>query len=141
MEKFLEFLVNHWVLTGTFIVLLAWLFQTESNKVIRGIQMLTTSECVQKVNHDNGVILDIREETKFNDGYIVNAVNCPLAGLENNFKKLQKYKNKPIIVTCQNGQTCVSGAELLKKGGFEKIYALKGGIQEWVSSGLPLVKK
>ncbi len=141
MNIFLEFLVNHWMLTGTFVVLLAWLFQSGTSKVVKGIQILSVAECVQKINHEHGALIDIREESKFNNGHIVNSVNSPLANLENDLKKIQKYKAKPAIVVCQNGQSSIRGAELLKKNGFDNVNALKGGIQEWLAADLPLVKK
>ncbi len=140
MEHVLEFLVEHWALTGTFVLLLLWLSQVSTGKVVKGVEMLTPGECIQKINKEQGVLIDIRDESKFGQGHIVNSINMQLSLLESDTKKLQKYKTKPIIMVCQLGQPAVKAAKIMKDNGFETVFCLKGGIQAWVADELPLVQ-
>ena len=100
MARFIEFLVNHWVLTGLwliiFIALIAYI-QKKSGKSIG------THEATRLINQDEGVILDIRDKKVFDKGHIVNAVNIPLTKLDERITELEKNKNKPLIVVCQMG--------------------------------------
>lgn len=140
MEQIFDFLARHWFLTGTFVLLLIWLLQTGSSKVVQGMELLTAAEAINKVNHENGIFVDIRGNEQFDNGHIVNSLNIPLADLENNLKKLAKAKKKPVIVVCQIGQSAIKGAKLLKDKEFDSVYVLQGGIREWSSASLPLVQ-
>ena len=59
---------------------------------------------------------------------------------KDNTKKLNKYRNKPVIVTCQTGATAAKAAGILKSNEFEKLYILDGGLAAWRKENLPLVK-
>ena len=141
MEQFLDFLLRHWMLTGTFVILLAWLFQTGTGSVVQGIKTLSVSDAISKVNHDKGIFIDVRPEEKYQSGYIVNSVNIPLASLSDKPKKLPRTKSKPIIVVCQIGQSAIKGAKLLEEAGYENVFVLRGGIKDWQFAEMPLVTK
>lgn len=139
MEQFLEFLINHWALSGTFVGLLFLLLQMDAGKIVRGVEMLTPTECVQKINKDNSLLVDIRPKEQFEKGHIINSLNLSLKDLESDPKELQKYKDKPIIMICQVGQPALKAANLLQKKGFKNVLCLKGGLQAWNTAELPLV--
>ena len=139
MEQVIEFLANHWFLTGTLVLLLALLFQSGSGKVVKGIETLTTQECVQKINKENAVLIDIRNADSFGGGHIVNSLNITLNDLQDSTKQIQKYKSKPIIVICAAGVSAIRAAQFLKEKQFNDTFVLKGGIQAWVEAELPLV--
>lgn len=63
------------------------------------------------------------------------------SGLDGRLGELEKYKSKPIIVACKHGQTAGVAMAKLTKAGFERVYKLKGGMTQWQTDGLPLVKK
>ena len=53
----IEFIINHYVLSGMFVVLLVLLIVTEMRK---GGQSLSSRELTALVNSDQGVVLDVR---------------------------------------------------------------------------------
>ena len=72
MAQVLEFMGNHALLVGTFVVLLmAFLF----NEMRRGGASVTAQELVNLVNRDQAVVLDVRDRKEFAAGHIVDAVN------------------------------------------------------------------
>lgn len=50
-------------------------------------------------------------------------------------------KNKTYFVYCRAGKRSTHAYDLMKEAGFSKVYNLEGGITEWKTAGLPVVKK
>ncbi len=55
-------------------------------------------------------------------------------------KKLDRLKNKPLIVVCDNGVDSQKAAASLSKQGYT-VFALAGGLRAWSGAELPLVKE
>ena len=45
---------------------------------------------------------------------------------------------KPLILICTSGRTAQQTAQMLKKHNIEQVYWLKGGINDWITEGLPI---
>lgn len=91
------------------------------------------------MNVENAIVVDTRPSKEFSTGHITGSLNIPAAKVKENLHRLEKHKDAPIIVACKSGMTSGATAKELKKEGF-KVYKLQGGITEWQSSNLPLVK-
>ena len=52
----------------------------------------------------------------------------------------EKFKSKPVIVSCASGRRATTVADSLRKQGFADVVALRGGIAAWVQAGMPLEK-
>jgi rhodanese-related sulfurtransferase len=137
MNQLIEFSINHWEMVAVFLAILATLLFVESKG---GAQGLTPSAATNLMNNEDAVVVDIRPEKEFNTGHITGAMNIPATKMQDNLKRLEKHKETPIIIVCKSGITSGASAKDLKKAGFSKIYKLQGGIVEWQSSNLPLVK-
>jgi rhodanese-related sulfurtransferase len=85
-------------------------------------------------------VLDVREESEYAQGHILNAVHIPLKMLSDKIGRLEKYRNRPIVASCLSGNRSGQACRVLKKNGFEKIHNLKGGISAWQNASLPLIK-
>ncbi len=136
MAQFLEFLINHWILSGLWLILLAALVIYLKKK---GGKAIGIHEVTRLINHQDGLVLDIRDKKVFDKGHIVNAINIPLAKLDERITELDKYKEKPTIVVCQMGHQSGDALRKLESRGHPQVYRLSGGIAEWQSQGLPLV--
>ncbi|HAY45136.1 MAG TPA: rhodanese-like domain-containing protein [Gammaproteobacteria bacterium] len=136
MQRFLEFIINHWILASLwiviFIALIAYL-QKKAGKTV-GIH-----EATRLINQDDGVILDIRDKKVFDKGHIVNAINIPLAKLDERITELEKNKNNPLIVVCQMGHQSGDAVKKLEVKGYSQVSRMTGGMAEWQTQGLPLV--
>ncbi len=138
MDRFLEFIVNHWILSGTFAALLVALFILER---ARSGQLLSPQMLTLLLNRETGVVVDIREKKEFSEGHIKGSVHIPLASLKERVKDLEKYKDKQIILVDKMGQHSATAAKLLREAGIENIARLQGGIAEWRNGSLPVSKK
>ena len=98
------------------------------------------AEAVTLINRKDAVVLDVRDEGEFAGGHINNARHVPEKQLAGRIKELEKFKNKPVIVSCASGRRSASVADNLRKQGFTDVVALRGGIGAWQQAGMPLEK-
>lgn len=131
-----EFLQAHYILSTAFVVVLLLLILNELKGMGRGGQ-LSCQGAVDCINHQSAVVLDVRVADKFKQGHIVNAVNFPAEDLEKRVNTLNKYKSKPVIVVCEDGQASSKLAEALKHKGFGQVLVLKGGMRAWLDEQFP----
>ncbi len=110
----------------------------EANKLIPRISF---EETVNKINNEDSIIIDVREESEvFNQGIIKGAIHIPRGLLE--FKlvlnspdnALKINENTNILVYCAGGFRSALAAKTLLDLGFSNIYNI-GGFKEWVESG------
>ncbi len=99
------------------------------------VEMVTVEEMKSLLQLEDVQLVDVRSNKEYEDGYIKNAKNIVYLGdgWESDIKKLDK--KKPVLVYCERGGRSAKCADLLLEAGFEKIYDLKGGIQQWKFSG------
>lgn len=137
MERFFEFVGNHPLLVGAFLLLLVLFIRNETR---RGGRSVSPQQLVDMVNRDDAVVLDIRDRKEYQAGHIVEAVNVPYSNLESRIDELSKHKEQPVVVVCKMGQNAGAAGTLLRKRGFTNVSRLAGGIAEWRNQNLPVVK-
>ncbi len=135
------FMQHHPALIAALAVVLVLLVILEFIKIKRGANRLTPAQTVQWMNHNNAAIIDIRNYEAFSTGHIVGAISLPLADLTNTekLKKIEKFKNQPIVLVCAAGMETPRAATTLAQQGFN-VQVLAGGIRAWRDAGMPLVK-
>jgi rhodanese-related sulfurtransferase len=101
-----------------------------------------TAEATRLINREDALVLDVREAGEYGAGHVLGAKSVPLARLEANDvpNEVAKRKDKPIIVYCERGDSAPKAAAALRKNGYEKAFALTGGIAGWRQAGLPVEK-
>ncbi len=138
MARLIEFVGNHWPL---FVALFAILGLLIHNLITGDKGQVPPLEATQLINHDDAVVVDVRPLADFNKGHIINAINLPANGFAQQIKTLERYKDRPIIVSCRSGAQSATAAKQLRKAGFEKVYNLRGGILAWQNANLPVTRK
>lgn len=138
MEQFAEFLLDHAVLTLAFVGLLGALVWTTVSSV--GPGQLSPADAVRLISREDAVVIDLRSDGEFRNGHIVNAVHVPFDQIEGRLQRLGKYRQRPVIAACGNGQRSASVIKRLRSDGFERVHRLQGGMTAWQSAGLPLTK-
>ena len=107
---------------------------------LRGVKDVDVVEALQLINHKNAVILDVREESEYKSGHILNAKWIPLGKLVGRIGELERYRAQPVVVVCRSGQRSASACVALGKQGFAQAHNLSGGVMGWQKSNLPLEK-
>jgi rhodanese-related sulfurtransferase len=138
MDQIFEFVVNHPILTGTFVLLLVLFVR---NEMRRGGNTISAQQLVDRVNREGAVVVDVRDRKEFDAGHIVGAISIPFANLDTRADELKKYADKPIIVACKMGQHSGEAGMRLRKRGYQNVSRLAGGMAEWQNQNLPVVRK
>ena len=140
MQQLMEFVGNHMGLSIGLVVVASMLAWTFIGNVGGGVR-LSPTDVTRLINQEDALVLDVRSEAEFNLGHIVNAMHIPLTSLDERVNSLSKFKDKPIIAACKNGQQAPGACSILKKHGFGKLYNLRGGFLAWEGASLPLTKR
>ena len=134
---FFDFLLQQWPLASALAVAILLLIFHESR---RSGNTVTPQQLTNLVNRQQAAIIDLREQVDFRKGHIVDAINIPYAKLSERVGELDNLRERPVILVCKLGQfSSAAGKQLLAKG-FKQVYRLSGGISEWQTSQLPLIK-
>ena len=141
MDSFISFLINHWILSSVFVVLVVAVLINEWRMKAFGMQGVNPQELVNLMNHAGAGVVDLRSEEQFLRGHILGAINIPEKELPNRLGILNKYKSKSLVLICATGMASPKLSTQLKKEGFTQLYYLSGGMNLWQSNGMPVVNK
>lgn len=141
MEQLLEFTSNHVFLVGSFIAILVFLIFGEYKRLTRCYKELTPSEAVMMMNHDDALLLDVREANEVAQGKIKGCKHIPLSNFKQRMNELEEDKERKIIIYCRSGNRSGQASAMLCKQQYSQVYNLKGGVMAWQSDNLPLAKK
>jgi len=140
MDRYTEFVTNHWMLFIALLVVIYLLLQELIEGAFKKYKTLSPILAVAQMNKEDMIILDVREPVEFNNGHISDAINTPIEKLTDFIAKMESQKKHPILVVCQTGTRSTPASKKLSKLGFEKIYTLEGGMQSWEENKLPTIK-
>lgn len=138
IEQYIEFATNHYLLVFALVCVIFLLIQDLVANSFNKYENISPLIAVTKMNSDDIVVLDVREQHEFIKSHIDNALNIPLGKVEEQLPALEKHKKHPLIVTCQTGARSTAACKTLTKAGFEQVYNLIGGMQSWEDNKLPI---
>jgi len=135
----MQFLHDNWMLASIALASGAMLVWSFIGSKLSGIDEADTLKATRLYN-DDALVLDVREDKEFAAGHIPKAKHIPLGQLSSRLNELDKFKGKPVLVTCRSGQRSARACGMLKKAGFETVYNQAGGIIAWERANLPVTK-
>lgn len=136
----MQFVIDNWALFLALVVILVLLLSDPIKRKIFNIEVIGVNDVPRLTGHKDAVVVDVREIKEFQGGHIPKAVNLPLSGLTSNLNKLDKYKGKPLILSCRTTNRSMRAAGILAKRGYEQIHVLQGGFMAWSKENLPVEK-
>jgi len=138
MDQLYEFIGNHPILSGAFvIVLIAWL-GWEVARLGRKWRELDSLAAVRLINQDDAVVIDVSNSTDYAKGHIVGAINVTQSRIESGNKELLKLSERPVLIYCKNGQNSPAVANKLVTLGFTDVNVLAGGLAQWLADQQPI---
>ncbi len=99
---------------------------------------LSPAAVVEMINHENAVVIDLRDADAFRAGHIIGAIHASAEDF--NEQRMDKYKTKPVVIVCAKGLQSASQAAKLRAQGFTQPMVLAGGMAAWQADNLPLIK-
>jgi rhodanese-related sulfurtransferase len=88
-------------------------------------------------NHEDLVILDLRSRTDFTQGHIPGAHHVPAQQVTR--AALATYAQRSVVVYAEDDQRSAAATATLRGWGWDKVYALAGGVDAWRAAGFALV--
>ena len=100
------------------------------------MESISPKEASARYAGQKAVIVDVREDSEWNEQHIPGAIHIPLAQLNGRISELKQYKDTPVITQCKSGGRSAKALDVLKSAGFSKVYNMDGGIMAWDKAGL-----
>jgi rhodanese-related sulfurtransferase len=92
---------------------------------------------------DVGLLIDVRNENEFEDGFIPGAVNVPRGLIEFRIWKLVGFPDKTnmntkMMLYCATGGRCALATRSLQDLGFTNVTSVDMKFDDWVKAGNPV---
>lgn len=139
MNEYLQFYQQHFLLATALIAVIVLFIINEVTGKLRATARCNPQQLVNMMNHQDAMVIDIREKAAFVEGHIINARNMQPDDIATKINATDK--TKPIILVCGNGQHSDKLAMRLKQEGFTQLYILSGGLTSWRNENMPVTKK
>jgi rhodanese-related sulfurtransferase len=82
-------------------------------------------------------LLDVREQSEWNEGHINGAVLIPLAQLSTRLSEIPA--DKDVLIICRSGNRSAQARDELRAAGYPNTTSIDGGMNAWITAGLPVV--
>ena len=101
------------------------------------IREVDPKEVHDLLDHRNGeVIVDVREQTEFEESHLPGAVHVPRGHLESRIEGAAKDKDQRVVLYCASGNRSALAAKTLQEElGYENVESMTGGITLWKDRG------
>ena len=106
-----------------------------------GAKLVDHSDAVVLVKGGKGVFVDLRGAADFARGRIAQSRHIPGDEIQKRAAELDKYREKPIVLICENGLQSRRRARELAALDFKQVRVLRGGMLAWTDAQLPVLKK
>ena len=90
-----------------------------------------TNKQLEKMVEKGAILLDVRSIQEFKEGHLKNAISMPVYDINKKHNEILTDKNQTIIVYCSTGHRSAKAQKLLKKLGYEKVYNLCDGLENY----------
>ncbi len=84
------------------------------------------------------VLVDVREQDEWDEGYVPGAVHVPRGMLESRIEGLLPDRSREIVVYCAGGSRSAFAAKSLGELGYEHVTSLIGGFTDWKRNGFQI---
>jgi rhodanese-related sulfurtransferase len=114
-----------------------------TKKQIKTINMEQFKALVDR--KEAGLIVDVRQEDEYADGFVPGAVNVPRGLIEFRIWKLAGFPdktdmNKQMTLYCLTGGRCALATKSLQDLGFTNVTSVDMKFEDWVKAGYPVAK-
>jgi rhodanese-related sulfurtransferase len=79
------------------------------------------------------VLVDVREPSEYQSGYIPNAINIPLRTLVQSLDQIPR--DRPVVLYCASGYRSAMGVMTLHLLGYEKVQGFPPSFSGWKAAG------
>jgi rhodanese-related sulfurtransferase len=137
MERLLEYVSHHSLLASLAVAMALAVLVFELRTRSQNFSGLQPQEAIRLMNQGAQVV-DLRDTAAFAAGHITGARHLAPEQRDTAAESLKKFKDKMLVLYCEQGQSAASVTRQLHANGFTKVFTLRGGLAAWRAEGLPL---
>ena len=139
MQRLLEYATHHQPLALFAVAAVTAVLMYELRERARGVGAIGAQDVVRLMNQ-GALLLDVRSVEDFAAGHIRGARSVPAGQLAGSVDSLKRYKDKPVIVYCEQGSSASGAMRELAQAGFGQVVNLRGGLRAWRAEHLPVAR-
>ena len=91
--------------------------------------------------NDDFVLIDIREQDEYAQGFIADAPHIPRGFLELRIENEESDRDKEIVLYCAGGNRSALAAQSLEAMGYTNVISMREGFTGWRNGGFPVTKE
>jgi rhodanese-related sulfurtransferase len=137
MDRLLEYINRHPFLVSIAIAMLLAVLAFELRARKHSYAAIQPQEAIRLMNQ-GAQLYDLRDAAAFAGGHVTGAKHLDGAQAADPATTLKKYKEKLLLLCCEDGSQSSSLTRKLHASGFTKVFILRGGLATWRAEGLPL---
>jgi sulfur-carrier protein adenylyltransferase/sulfurtransferase len=90
--------------------------------------------------HQDIVLVDVREKLEWNEGHIPGAIHVPRGYLELQIEEAVPDKSKTVVLYCAGGVRSLMAGATLQQMGYKDVISMAGGFGTWKGNGYAFVQ-
>lgn len=79
-----------------------------------------------KKEKEKYLVVDVRSAEEYNEGHLPFAINMPIDSFDKDYKNIDGFKDKDVVLYCNTGKKSGKAADILVNNGFTKVYNADG---------------
>src|SRR5262249_51249482 len=97
---------------------------------------LSPEQAWQRMNKGGATLVDVREPDEYSILHAEGAISIPLSVLEERYQEIPREGD--LLLICHIGERSLLAAAFLRRLGWDQIFNVEGGTDQWEASKLPL---
>lgn len=93
-------------------------------------RQISQEEVKEMMDAGDAVVLDVREQSEYDEGHIPGAVLLPVGSIDGDTAAVIPEKSATVLVYCRSGNRSKTAAAALAELGYTDVYEF-GGINTW----------
>ncbi|HEY7196549.1 MAG TPA: ThiF family adenylyltransferase, partial [Gaiellaceae bacterium] len=107
------------------------------NQVKSEIEEVDAVRAKELLDSDSPAIVDVREQSEWDEGHLPGAVHVPRGNLESRIENAVPDRDRTVVLYCATGSRSAFAAKTLEELGYENVVSLAGGFTDWKRNGFP----
>ena len=100
------------------------------------VEAISRDELRKRLRRSEVVLVDVREESEWENGRIPGSVHVPLSQIRNRGSRVLP-ESRELVLVCRSGARSALAAAMLAEDDALDAANLAGGVQAWIREGLP----
>jgi sulfur-carrier protein adenylyltransferase/sulfurtransferase len=101
------------------------------------IEEMDAGEARALLESDSAAVVDVREQSEWDEGHLPGAVHVPRGHLESRIEAAAPDRDRTVLLYCASGSRSAFAAKTLEELGYDRVISLAGGFTDWKRNGFP----